>query len=51
LAAFVTIFVVCLVVALSPTTSTEDKKWAMSVLSAVVAGVMGFLLGRSRSAG
>jgi len=42
----VTILVGCLVVALSPGGSGEDKTWAKSILIAIVTGFLGFLSGR-----
>lgn len=36
----------CLWVLMSPTASTDDKKWAQSVLTAIVAGLIGYLTGK-----
>jgi hypothetical protein len=36
----------CLWVLMSPTASADDKKWAQSVLTALVAGFIGYLTGK-----
>lgn len=36
----------CLWVLMSPTASVDDKKWAQSVLTAIVAGLIGYLTGK-----
>lgn len=36
----------CLWVLLSPSASADDKKWAQSVLTAIVAGLIGYLTGK-----
>ena len=36
----------CLWVLMSSTTSADDKKWAQSVLTAIVAGFIGYLTGK-----
>lgn len=36
----------CVWVLLSPTASADDKKWAQSVLTALVAGFIGYLTGK-----
>jgi hypothetical protein len=36
----------CVWVLMSPSASADDKKWAQSVLTAIVAGLIGYLTGR-----
>jgi len=40
------VFVVCLWIALAPSTQPENRKWAMSILAAMVSGFLGYLLPR-----
>ena len=44
LLATVAILVLCVVTVCSAPTGSEDKKWAMSVLSAATAGIIGYLV-------
>ena len=45
--AVATFVVVCVSVVLSRSATSDDKKWAISVLSSIVAGSVGFLFGKS----
>lgn len=37
----------CLWVLIEPSTSADDKKWAQSVLTAIITGLIGYLTGKS----
>ena len=40
----ITIAIICVVTLSSPSASAEEKKWAMSILSALAAGLVGYLV-------
>jgi hypothetical protein len=49
LAATTVLGYVCVGIVLSVTASPDDKKWATSLITLIVGGIIGFLTGKSRS--
>jgi cation transport ATPase len=43
------ILIVCVVLAISPSASPEDKKWSTAILASIVTLLMGYLVGKEKA--